>query len=78
MKGKTARSKPGFVSMDEALYYWGLNFEFVAEELMKDFNNPQMSMAEKRHRYDMLMKILGGYKPTKTEKQEKVTIKWED
>lgn len=65
-----------FKSMEEALRYFQLSFGFVAKELSEDFKNPRLSMAEKRHRYDMLMKILGGYAPSKSEKREKVTIKW--
>ena len=65
-------------TMDGALDRYQLTFDFIASSLRNDFRNTELNMAERRKRYDMILKIRGGYQPEKSKIQGNVTYKWEN
>ena len=66
-------------TMDGALDKYGLTYDFIASNMKHDFKKSSgMGHAERRKRYDMILKVRGGYKPEKAKIDTEVTYKWED
>lgn len=64
-------------TMGGALDTYDLTYDFIADRLMKAFEDPALSYAEERKRLDMILKIRGGYSKETKESKAEFIYRWD-